>query len=114
MDLDVYVLGQDGAAGRRRGLIIHIAPAGKVVGKAMIPPTVLSIRVVDAPEDWEKTIQIGSHREGRIGFAGAFILKSRWVLALPHGSVVSWVGLPLTDRLPVARALYALGGTVEG
>lgn len=108
MDLDVYVLGKDGSAGRRRGLLVHVAPAGARVGRAMVPPVFLCIRVTGAPEDWAKTLVVGAHEEGDLR------LKGRWVFNRAHGSQIAWKDLILVDRLPAARAIRALGGKVDG
>lgn len=114
-DWDVYYLGLDGTAGRFKGLVIHTCPAGKKVGRYMVPPVVLKVTVTCEESDLEKFCQL-HYQEDELDAEGERVptitLRSRFIIdtaTLGAAKTVALKDLPIVDRLPATRALLDLG-----
>ena len=116
---DVYYLGLDGTAGRFKGLVIHVCPAGKKAGRLMVPPLVGKVTVTCDEADLAKFYQL-NYQEHTVNAEGDRILslslRSRFIVdtvALGTATKVALKQLPITDRLTAASALRDLGIAVK-
>lgn len=114
-DFDIYYLPKDGNGGRFAGLIIHVCPAGKKVGRMMKAPLVHRVTVTCEPKDIPSFFEL-NHAVEETTTDGDRVttmnLRSRYCVdttKISADAKVPLSQLPIIDRLEAARVLESLG-----